>query len=69
MVRKYIGENLMAKVSRKISSNSLLRVLCESYADDPQGLGEDMNIYAERGLSLKEIVEEMLSDCEEDVTT
>ena len=58
----------MAKAGT-ISSNSLLRVLCESYADDPQGLGEDMNIYAERGLSLKEIVEEMLSDCEEDVTT
>ena len=58
----------MSKVSRKMSSNSLLLVLCEAYEGDPEGLGSDIKIYAEQGLSLKEIIEDLLENSEDTTT-
>ena len=56
------------KVSRKMSSNSLLAIICEAYEDDPHGLGSDIKIYAEQGMSLKEIVEDLISNSEDSIT-
>ena len=58
----------MTKVSRKMSSNSLLLVLCEAYEGDPEGHGQDIKIYAEQGLSLKEIIEDLLENSEDTTT-
>ena len=55
------------KVSRKMSSNSLLAIICEAYEEDPHGLGSDIKIYADQGYSLLQIVEEILDTVEEDV--
>ncbi len=51
-----------------MSSNSLLLVLCEAYEGDPEGLGSDIMIYAEQGLSLKEIIEDLLENTEDTTT-
>ena len=51
-----------------MSSNSLLLVLCEAYEGDPEGLGQDIKIYAEQGLSLKEIIEDLLENTEDTTT-
>ena len=58
----------MTTVSRQIPSNALLLMICEAYEGDPEGLGSDIMIYAERGLSLKEIVEELINSSD-DLTT
>ena len=58
----------MTKVSRQIPSNTLLLMICEAYEGDPEGLGQDIKIYAEQGLSLKEIVEELINSSD-DLTT
>ena len=58
----------MTKVSRQIPSNTLLRMICEAYEGDPEGLGSDIMIYAEQGTSLLGIVEDLL-DSANDVTT
>ena len=55
-------------ISRKMSSNSLLLILCEAYDGDPEGLGQDIKIYAEQGMSLKEIVEDLISNSEDSIT-
>ena len=58
----------MTKVSRQIPSNTLLRMICEAYEGDPEGLGSDIMIYAEQGSSLKEIVEDLINSSD-DLTT
>ena len=60
--------NMTCKVSRQIPSNTLLRMICEAYEGDPEGLGSDIMIYAEQGTSLAGIVEDLIN-ASDDVTT
>ena len=60
--------NRMTTVSRQIPSNTLLRMICEAYEGDTEGLGSDIMIYAEQGLSLKEIIEDLLENSEDTTT-
>ena len=63
-----VRSNSMTTVSRQIPSNTLLRMICEAYEGDPEGLGSDIMIYAEQGSSLKEIVEDLINSSD-DLTT
>ena len=63
-----VRSNSMTTVSRQIPSNTLLRMICEAYEGDPEGLGQDIKIYAEQGMSLKEIVEDLISNSEDSIT-
>ena len=63
-----VRSNSMTTVSRQIPSNTLLRMICEAYEGDPEGLGSDIMIYAEQGASLAGIVEDLI-DSADDVTT
>ena len=63
-----VRSNSMTTVSRQIPSNTLLRMICEAYEGDPEGLGSDIMIYAEQGTSLKGIVEDLIN-ASDDVTT